>query len=201
MEGENRKMKRPVVFVLFVVSPLTIVLTAGCQKMSELEEDESAGINGGFEVSRNGLPVNWIMYTPNTVPDADFRIVLDRDVFREGQQSLRFDVESCRPTGGWKSPGFTNEFSNHGNGRFGQGRYQISFWVRNNGSTFWIMAGAVSAMKGDMETLIKTDEQIDSWKRLEYEINVPEDRWLRLQLDIVRPGTFWIDDVRVERKP
>jgi len=33
------------------------------------------------------------MYTPNTVPDSIFRIILDREVFREGRQSLRFDVK------------------------------------------------------------------------------------------------------------
>ncbi|MEA1973046.1 MAG: hypothetical protein U9N34_07130 [Candidatus Cloacimonadota bacterium] len=52
--------------------------------MSEKETDISAGLNGGFEISKNVLPVNWLMYTNKTVSEADFTIELDEDVFIEG---------------------------------------------------------------------------------------------------------------------
>ena len=71
-----------------------VLILSGCIRMSEKETDTSTGLNGGFEVSKNGLPVNWLMYTPNTVPDADFEIELDNVVFKEGKQSLRFDVKN-----------------------------------------------------------------------------------------------------------
>lgn len=193
-------MKRTIVFVGFILLLLTIAFTGGCGPFSEVEEDPSAGVNGGFEIARNGLPVNWLMYTPNTVPGADFRIGLDTEVVKEGKQSLRFDVKRCaKRGGGWHSPGFTNEFFEEGKGRFGEGRYKISFWVRNVGSTYCITAGGVSTMQGEMQTLIKTNERSDDWKRLEYEVEIPKDRWLRLQLNILEPGMFWIDDVRIER--
>ena len=68
--------------------------------MSEQIRDNSAGINGGFEVSKDGLPVNWLMYTSSTVPKADFEIILDKKDFKEGEQSLRFDVKECEDIGG-----------------------------------------------------------------------------------------------------
>ena len=166
--------------------------------MSEKETDISAGLNGGFEISRNGLPVNWLMYTPKTVPDADFEIVLDKEVFKEGEQSLKLDVEKCSSAGGWHAPGFTNEFSEVGKFE-GDGSYKVSFWIKNSGAKFNISAGGVSPLEGDMKTLLEEDDQIDNWRFFEYEIDIPKDKWLRMQLNILDPGTFWIDDIRIER--
>ena len=138
------------------------------------------------------------MYTPNTVPEADFEIELDNVVFKEGKQSLRFDVKKCTSTGGWHSPGFTNEFSDIGKFE-GEGTYKVSFWIKNSGTTFNISGGGVAALEGDMKTLIENSEQIDEWRIHESEIDIPKERWLRMQLNILRPGIFWIDDIRIER--
>ena len=180
---------------------LLLNLTAflgGCTQFSEMVKDKSAGLNGGFEVSKYGLPVNWIMYTSKTVPDADFKIVFDKDIFKEGKQSLKLDVQKCSSTGGWKSPGFTNEFFEIGKYK-GEGPYNLSFWIKNNGTKFNISAGGVSTKEGDMKLLIEGNETLNDWKLLEYEIDVPKDRWLRMQLNILQPGTFWIDDIKIEK--
>ncbi len=172
-----------------------LVLT-GCMQMSEKETDESAGVNGGFEVTKNGIPVNWLMYTPNTVPDGEFEIVIDKNIFKEGKQSLRFDIINCSSTGGRLSPGFTNEFSE--SGKFeGEGTYKLGFWVKNDGTKFKIAAGGVSPHKGDMKVLIESVEQVEDWKYLEYKIYVAKERHLRMELNILTSGTFWIDDVQI----
>ena len=178
----------------FIMS-LFLILSA-CQKMSEKETDNSVGMNGGFEILKNDLPVNWLMYTPNTVPDADFKILYDNVIFKEGTQSLKFDVKKCASTGGWLSPGFTNEFSEIGTSD-GESTYKLSFWIRNNGTKYRVNAGGVAPLEGDMKTLIESDEQSNDWKYLEYEINVPKDMHLRMELNILEPGTFWIDDIQI----
>ena len=175
-----------------------ILMLPECTQMSEKETDTDAGLNGGFELARNGLPVNWLMYTPKTVPDSDFEIVLDRDEFKEGKQSLKIKVDRCSSTGGWHSPGFTSEFFEVGKYE-GEGVYKLSFWIKNNGTTFNISGGGVAAKEDDMKTLIENNEQIDEWQHMEFKINVPKDRWLRMQLNILKPGTFWIDDITIER--
>jgi len=176
---------------------LLLILT-GCQQMSEVETDTSAGLNGGFEVSKKGLPVNWLMYSPTTVPDADFEIELDKSIFKEGKQSLRFKVKKCSSTGGWISPGFTNEF--FGIGKFeGEGVYKLSFWIKNNGTKYRVNAGGVAPLKGDMKVLVESAEEIEEWKYLEYKINIPKDRHLKMELNILEPGTFWIDDIQIEK--
>ena len=181
----------------YVVFASIIGILSGCQQFSEHEEDKSAGLNGGFEISRNDLPVNWLMYTPNTVPNSDFDIVLDTTVYKEGSQSLRFNVKSCSSSGGWGSPGFTNEFFDAGKFE-GERVYKLSFWIKNNGTKFRVSAGGVAPYKGDMRTLIESDEQLDEWNYYEYTINVPKERHLRMELNILEPGIFWIDDVEIK---
>lgn len=181
---------------------LLLVLVAiawGCTKMSEYSADQAAGLNGGFEISKKGLPVNWLMYTPKTVPNAEFEIILDREIYKEGVQSLKFDVKKCESIGGWHSPGFTNEFSEVGKFK-GPGRYVVSFWVRNSNSKFNISAGGVEAKGGEMKTLIEEDKSIPGWQYFQYEVAVPEARWLRMELTILQPGVFWIDDIRIEKR-
>ena len=65
---------------------LTALLCAGlvlvaCIDMSEYVADSSAGLNGSFETVESGLPVNWIVYTPRTVPDGDFDVSLDSEAY------------------------------------------------------------------------------------------------------------------------
>ena len=114
-----------------------------CMKMSETYTDPEAGLNGGFEIEQNGLPVNWMLYTPNTVSDASFNIILDTENYVEGKQSLLFDVRECSSIGGRMSPGFTNEFSEIGQFA-GEGTYLLSFQLKNTGAQVSVEAGAVS---------------------------------------------------------
>ena len=170
---------------------------AACGPLSEKEVDAAAGLNGSFEVARNGLPVNWLMYTPNTVRDADFQIVMDREVFQDGRQSLKFDVVRCDSRGGSRSPGFTNEFFDVGRFR-GPETYRVSFWIRNSGAEYMFVAGPVSAKTGDMRVLRRDDSVVSDWTQYGFTIQVPNEQWLRMQLNVLSPGTLWIDDVRIE---
>ena len=177
-----------------------LFFVVGCNgQMSEFEKDKSAGINGGFEICKNGLPVNWLMYTPKTVTEGDFKIALDSKLYKEGKQSLRFDVKKCSSTGGRFSPGFTSEFMEFGKFK-GEGRYKLSFWVKNKQSTFKISAGGVSINKGNLNKLIEENKDINNWKHLEYFIDIPKNNWLRIELNIIKPGTFWIDAIEIEKQ-
>jgi hypothetical protein len=173
---------------------LCLVALIGCgSPFSESVMDESAGLNGGFETVKDGLPVNWLTYTANTTKDGDFDIVFDTDNPKEGDQALRFDIRTCSDIGGWASPGFTREIDVE-TGK----TYRLSMWIKNDGCTFNVSAGGVSAMEGDMETVLESSDSGD-WQLIEYTHTSPEefDR-LRFQVSITSPGTFWVDDVKVE---
>lgn len=175
---------------------LSLFSFLGCNQFSEIEVDPSAGDNGSFEVSKNGIPVNWLMYTPNTVPAGEFEIILDKVEFKEGAQSLKFKVEECSSKGGWYSPGFTNQFDVDK-----ESVQHLSFWVKNQGAEFKIMAGGVSAMTGDMKTLIQSSEEINDWKYYEFSVPISSEfDQLRLEVNILKPGVFWIDDLQIAKE-
>ncbi len=169
---------------------------SGClDDMSETIEDKSAGLNGDFEIVKAGFPVNWLFYTTNTVSNGDFDLVIDDQEFHSGKKSLKFVVRECSDEGGLHSPGFTRELSAEPGAT-----YQISFWIRNRDSEVRFIAGAVSAFEGEYQVDNRIIETIEEWKYLEYKVYVPAKyNRLRFQLNILKPGTFWIDDLNVEK--
>ena len=191
------KTSKNITTVKIMILLCLILGLTGCFNMSETEKDSTAGINGGFEITKNGLPVNWLMYTSNTVPDSQFKISFDNEEFKEGKHSLRFDVDQCYSTGGRYSPGFTNEFFEiaHKNGFE---NCKLSFWLKNKGAKYRISAGGVSSFKGNMKILIESDASLPKWKYFEYQIEIPKDMHFRMEFNILEPGAVWIDDVKIE---
>jgi len=107
-------------------------------------------------------------------------------------------VIKCSSTGGWHSPGFTNEFFD--SRKFeGEEIYKLGFWIKNEGTKFIMKAGGVAPYEGDMKVLIESDEQIEDWRYFEYKINIPKERHLRIELNILEPGSFWIDSILIEK--
>ena len=163
-------------------------------QMSETINDESAGLNGSFEVVKSGLPVNWSFYSPNTVSDGDFSIEMDTNDYVDGKQSLKFEVVECSSQGGLSSPGMMREFAiNPGN------LYKLSFWIKNEGCKFKISSGGVSPKTGDVKKLIQTSDHIHEWKLYEYNIDISKEyESLRFEINILQPGTFWIDNIKID---
>lgn len=162
--------------------------------MSETINRTSAGLNGDFEITVSGLPVNWILYTPKTVPDADFDLIIDTEEFKSGKQSLKFIVRECTQTGGWHSPGFTREID-----AIPGANYRVTFWIKNAGSEYRFIVGGVSAKTGEYGVDMRSSESIDEWRKIEYDFKMPDSyKRLKFELNILKPGTIWIDDLKVE---
>jgi hypothetical protein len=174
---------------------MLLLNTACFGKMSERIAHKSAGLNGDFEVSQSGYPVNWILYTPKTVPHSDFDMVVDKTDFSSGKQSLKFVVRECSSIGGWKSPGLTSEIEAEPGVT-----YKVSFWAKNKGSQFRFMLGGVSAKEGQYGVNVTSSDTMEIWQKIEYEFTVPGNySRLRLELNITKPGVFQIDDLKVEK--
>jgi hypothetical protein len=165
--------------------------------MSEMIVDNNAGMNLSFEDAKNGLPVNWILYTPKTVPEGDFEILLDTVEFKDGKQSLKFLVHACAPSGGWYSPGFCKEIK-----AIPGETYKVSFWVRNEGCQFSVTIGGVrSSAPGEYETIVNSNETTTSWQLYEYQYTIPKTMTaLRIETSILKPGSFWIDHISIEKQ-
>ena len=179
----------------FLVTMVATVTVCSCTRMSKQIRDKTAGMNGSFEIAKSGLPVNWLVYTPTTVPTGEFDIIIDTTEYNDGKQSLKFLVRECSPVGGWWSPGFCNEYQ-----ALPGEIYRISFWIKNHESEFLIRIGGVSVSKGEYDTIVNSDETINDWQLFEYYYTIPEKmKAIRFELNILQPGTFWIDDLKIER--
>ena len=162
-----------------------------CSSMSRHTTDASAGFNGGFEVTHKGLPVNWIVYSPNTVADADFDVSVDTARMVEGKQSLKFDVRASSGMGGRKSPGIACEVPTSKGETF-----QVAFSIYNDGTSYTVSLRAVSAKAGVDGPTFQSSTSNSSWHRVEWEYVIPTGiNRLRFELNVLSAGTLWIDDV------
>lgn len=175
---------------------LLVICASGCSSgMSEYIPDNTAGKNGSFEVIKSGLPLNWIVYTPKTIPTGDYSLIIDTTEYRDGKQSLKFLVRECSPNGGWHSPGFCMQYK----AEPGES-YLVSFWVKNDSSEFIARIGGISETKGQYDTIVKSNETITSWQLFEYTYTIPRSmNGIRFEMNILQPGSFWIDDLRIEK--
>lgn len=136
-----------------------LILLSGCTRMSEQIRDKTAGMNGSFEITKSGLPVNWLVYTPKTIPEGDYDLIIDTMEYKEGKQSLKFLVRECSPVGGWYSPGFCNKYPADPGEIF-----RISFWIRNNGAEYIVRIGGITTTRGEYDTRVRSNENYDEWK-------------------------------------
>ncbi len=181
---------------IFSVCTLLAVTTLfACGPFSEQVEDKSVGMNGDFEHTQSGLPVNWLVYSPSTIPTGDYELLFDQTDFKEGTQSLKFLVHECSSTGGWHSPGIAQEYPVTPGAS-----YLLSFWIKSQGSD-WVVAFAAVAPKtgAGYEIINSSNVTADSWQRVERQYTIPpEYESFRFELTIRSPGSVWIDDVRIE---
>ena len=177
-----------------IIIPI-IILTA-CGKMSTMIKGDDNKMNGGFEIVKQNLPVNWTFYSPETVPSGDFKIIIDTTEFKEGKQSLKFLIRELDTLGGWHSPGFIQGFN-----AVGGETYKVSFWLMNQGSSLKISTVSGEYLKpklGKRDTTISINFDIPDWKYFEYYFKIPpEVGMISLEVNILKPGSVWFDDIQI----
>lgn len=196
---KNKKRLNNISILLLVSSTLFI---NGCNgSFKERQYENEVGRNLGFEVVKNGLPINWFFYTNKTIKKldatADFDIISDQSDVKEGKQSLKFVIRKCNTIGRFY-PGFFKEFEET-SGKI----YNVSFWVKNYGCEFKVILSAVRAKGGvpcEART-ISSDENIKEWKQYVVERKMCEgmDR-LRFEVVLQGSGTFQIDGIKIDKQ-
>lgn len=186
------KTKKTFRCILFLLIPLL----SGCLNPLMIEEDPSAGFNGSFEKTKHGLPLNWYFYKSSDYKKS-YNIFFDTVFVKEGKQSLKFEIQAVNSLEYQKelmSPGmFECIDAETGD------RYKVSFWIKNQGSEFNIKIGNQFLMFF-AEDILKTNENFSDWTYIEYEYTIPESNpTICFGLNFLSPGTFWIDDVKIEK--
>lgn len=188
MKSLQRSLKQVV-----LTASLTSLLTSCYRPLSETVTDTSAGINGSFEQIKNNLPVNWLCYTNKTISDSDFDLLIDTINYKEGKRSLKFGVRKCSNLGGNASPGIAQELT-----LATDKEYIISCWVKNNTSTFSINITGVDELHSSEGPKYISSESNKEWKKLEFKYKLPKEmKRLRIEISVLSPGTFWIDELTI----
>jgi len=160
------------ILAVVVLLIATVTLRRGCAPMSIREESKSAGFNGSFEIERSGLPVNWYFHYP-PLKNKDVEVYLDPGNAADGNQSMKLTVHRVAGSG-WRSPGLFQVVP-----ASALHTYKLTFWLKGQ-------AGEVSVFP-------------NTWRQFECLYTVPDGyQNIRFELDIVRPGVIWIDDVRIQ---
>jgi hypothetical protein len=175
-----------------------LALAAACDSFSACKVDKAAGFNGSFEFVKSGYPANWSIYHhPLNAGDADMSFDTADKV--DGRQSLKFVVRKTNGVGGWGSPGLF-QTSDAQAGR----AYRISFWLKTRGAVVRLRFISEGARTSQMLTPINESIQAEetggrSWRQFVYDYTVPaEFPTIRVEMNVVAPGTVWIDNVRID---
>lgn len=174
-----------------------VILLTACVP-SVIERDPAAGFNGSYETVRSGLPVNWYVYRA-PVEDGSTELSFDRTDVVEGKQSLKFVVHSASPERTFLNPGLFQVVPAKENTT-----YRVSFWLKSQEATVrvFIRSEKPNVSPPPDILLLGAAELSNTWQRFEHLYTIPEDHNnLRFELDILAPGTLWLDDVRIEEVP
>jgi len=169
--------------------------------MSTIVRDDAAGFNGSFEVVADGLPANWHVYD-RALARGDAQLAYDVSDPADGTQSLEMVVRRAEGRGGWRDAGLFHSMD----AVAGQS-YRVSFALRNRDARVRVR---IASEKGDFrlphDSIVETfDPQPagdDAWQRFEFTYVVPQGYAdIRFELNVLTPGTVWVDDVRIEPVP
>ncbi len=180
------------IFVLF--ASFFLMLSSCMKEMSESIHDESAGLNGGFEKIKNNLPLNWLVYTQNTTGSGNFNILIDSTSAAEGKHCLHFAIKDCSNKGGRFSPGISTEIkAKTGN------TYRITCKIKNRDSAFCLRVSGVNAFESSSGPELRSAESIPGWREIQLEYTLAKNmEKLRLEVNVLSAGDFWMDEVSIE---
>lgn len=189
-------MKRESILICCSIAALlaAVAVLSGCMNVTH-EKDASAGINGGFEIARSGIPVNWIIER-NTSDEQDAEISIDTTDKVEGKQSLKFVVHRFGPPSEYRQWSVAQVLPAQS-----LRTYRVSFWLKNRGCRVKRVYRSLQAKASGpgVETLSEAEMGTDTWRQFEFTHTIPEGSSnIRFSLGIDQACTLWIDDVRIE---
>lgn len=171
---------------------LLALFAFGCDTISVRERDDTAGLNGGFEITRNGLPVNWYFYRA-PLEDGSAQVRVETADRVEGMRSLRLDVQSVDTAARARLTGFFQVVPAQA-GR----TYLVSLWLKNPEAPIRLILRSERPQDASDPMIADLPPNAD-WQPYEYTWTVPpEYENLRIEMQPLGPGTFLLDDVRID---
>lgn len=182
-----------------------LLAIVACDPVTLREENEAAGFNGGFEVvqpvrgidgARQGLPANWYFHAKPLL-EGDAELSFDAAGPSGGGRSLRLAVQKADSVAGARTTGLFQVVPARP-----LGTYRVGFSLKIRDARALVVIRSESASEATPGRVQVYDEEHtgrDTWRRFEYVYSVPEGfENIRFELNVIRRGTVWLDDVRIE---
>lgn len=181
------KLKCLLLLALFFVFPACTLQSNELSKPSS-----AAGLNGSFETTDSGYPVNWA-FGPNPESGDIFQVSVDPTKAQEGNQSLKLTTNQGDRTVGCRSRKIPIQSGK---------TYKISFSMQNSGCTLKvnrIIQDASGKTNLRSKIIVHTSTPTSDWKTFAETLAVSDGEAQVILIFLVDgPGTIWIDEVKVE---
>lgn len=185
-------MRRKYMAVLAAVLISVSLLLVSCQSNELSKPNSTAGLNGSFETTDSGYPVNWAFF-PNPESGDLFQVTVDTTKAQEGNQSLKLATNQSETTTGFRSRRIPVDAGK---------KYKISFSLQNAGGNLKVRR-VVQDVSGKTnkrsDIIVDTSTPTSEWQIFEETVVVSDDEANVVLIFLVDgPGTLWFDDVKVE---
>jgi len=185
------RRRHPAISAIVVVLASLLLVSCQCNELSK--RDSTAGLNGGFETTDSGYPVNWSFF-PNPESDAVFQVSIDETHAQEGNQSLKLVTDQSDITVGFRSHRIPVQPGN---------AYKISLSMQNSECTLRVKRVLQDASGTDnvrSEIIVDTSTSNSDWETFEETLTVSDgESYIVLVFLVDGPGSIWFDDIRVDR--
>jgi hypothetical protein len=177
---------------LVAVLGAACVVAAACRSDELLKRNSTAGLNGSFEITEAGYPVNWAFF-PNPEADSTLQVVLDSDQVVEGHHSLRLVIRPSQKLPALRSRQVPVQPGKH---------YRFSLSFKNEGCNLKVNrivqdASGMTVRRHDL--VIDTSVSSTDWETFEETLSVAQNEaQVLLVVMIDGSGTVWLDDVKLK---
>ncbi len=177
---------------MLIPAMVTGIILVSCQSNEFSVSSNSAGLNGDFEITEAGYPVNWAFF-PNPENTSTFAVFIDTTTVMEGSNSLRLETILSEYPSGFRSRRVAVEA--------GQ-TYTISLWVRHDGCCFAVhrvLQDATGKTNMRSDVIMSSSTSIDQWRQYETTVSIADgEAYIFLKFILDGTGTFWFDNVTIE---
>jgi hypothetical protein len=170
-----------------------ILLMISCTSNVLLKRESTAGLNGSFEITDSGYPVNWEFF-PNPETSSALQVLVDTTTAVEGNQSIKLVARETDNVVGIHSQQVHVQ-----SGRI----YRVSLSVKLSGCSVWVRRATRDVHSVPVNSrLAKITDDLRSpgeWQYFEDILAISEpETSIYVGLSVIGSGTVWCDDVRIE---
>jgi hypothetical protein len=181
------------VIVLVGICLLIIPLMISCTSYVLLKRESTVGLNGSFEITDSGYPVNWELF-PNPETNSALQVLVDTTYVVEGNQSIKLVAREIDNIVGIRSQQVHAQSGK---------TYRVSLSVKLSGCSVWVRRCTQDAHSVPVNLrLARVTEDLRStgeWQRFEEIVTISErETSISVGLSVIGSGTVWCDDVRIE---